>query len=156
SEEKSGREAMVLLRSHGLAAGAAARVLRRYGHRTLDVVREHPYRLAEDVTGIGFRTADRIALSLGVRPDSTERAEAAVLHLIAEAAEAEGHVYLPHEELLLRARRLLAAGDATAIERAIEERRSSGAIAIEGEGPERRVYAAFLREAEADAARRLT
>lgn len=85
-----------------LPAYLAQAVHERYGEDALDVLRRHPYRLARDVRGIGFATADRIARALGVDADSVDRVEAGVLHVL-EQSEQDGHCALPIEELVQRA-----------------------------------------------------
>jgi len=100
------REVMVFLQSHGIGAGQALRIFKRYGAQAVARIRENPYRLAEEVYGIGFLSADRIAARLGVSPDSPLRAQAGLLYSLREAAE-RGHVYLPRAVLLEQARRLL-------------------------------------------------
>ncbi len=152
--ERSGRDAAIFLRSLGLNAGQAARARELYGEHLVETVRSDPYRLAAEIDGIGFRTADRLALSLGFAPDAPERLEASVVHVLAEAAEKDGHVYLPIEEAIAKVKALVGA-DARAIEDAIERKRLQGAVAVEGVAPDRRVLAEFLRAAEAEVAARL-
>jgi len=105
-QQRGHREVLLFLASHGVAAGVAMKVARRYGATALEVVRSNPYRLAEEVVGIGFLTADRIARGLGVPADAPERLEAGLLHTLARAAE-EGHTALPEPRLLESARRVL-------------------------------------------------
>ncbi|MCB9550906.1 MAG: ATP-dependent RecD-like DNA helicase [Myxococcales bacterium] len=109
AERAHQRDALIFLQSLGVQAGTARRIFRRYDANTIPLVRDNPYRLAEEVSGIGFATADRIAHALGFGPDHPARAAAALVHLLARAAE-EGHVYLPRDVLLDRAAALL--GDA--------------------------------------------
>ncbi len=106
AEHKDIREIMMFLQSHGVTPGYAARIHRHYGRQTVAVIRENPYRLAEEVFGIGFRTADRIAHSLGIQPTSPYRVRAGIRHLLAEGST-EGHVYLPREALVERAASVL-------------------------------------------------
>ncbi len=107
SEQRHSHETMIFLQSLGLGSGMAARVWRRYGADTIAIVKRNPYRLAEDVRGIGFLTADRIALNSGIAKDSEVRAEAGLLHCLSTAAEEYGHVYLRQSELLLTANEVL-------------------------------------------------
>ncbi len=107
TEQRQSHETMIYLQSQGIGAGQAARIWRRYGPDAIAVVKRNPYRLAEDVRGIGFLSADRIALSMGVAPDSELRAEAGLLHCLRTAAEDGGHVYLRQSELLLSANETL-------------------------------------------------
>ena len=90
AEQKAVREIMVFLQSHGVGSARAVRIYRLYGDQAVDRVRENPYRLTLDVRGIGFRTADAIAQSLGFEADSIPRARAGVRHVLQELA-GEGH-----------------------------------------------------------------
>jgi len=96
------READTFLQSYGVGPAQVMRVYRTYGADTVRLVKTNPYRLADDVKGIGFRTADRIAQSLGILKDSPERARAGVLYVLNEATN-EGHMLLPDEVLIARA-----------------------------------------------------
>jgi exodeoxyribonuclease V alpha subunit len=89
---------MSFLRGCGVSPGYAARIYRKYGEETRNVVRNNPYRLAEDIFGVGFRTADKIALEIGLAPDSPHRIRAAILYSLKQAQEA-GHTFLPVPEL---------------------------------------------------------
>lgn len=98
-DEKDSREAMIFLQSQGVGAGVAARVYKHYGAQTVQSVEHDPYRLAREVPGIGFLTADQIAVNLGLPRDSIRRAEAGVLHTLEESS-AKGDVYLPALRLI--------------------------------------------------------
>ena len=87
------RDALVFLQGLGISSALASRIWTRFEAQTIQRVRENPYRLAEDVTGIGFKTADRIAQALGFEPDCAIRAAAALVHILGRAID-EGHVYL--------------------------------------------------------------
>jgi exodeoxyribonuclease V alpha subunit len=106
AEQREAREVMVFLQSHGVATGHAIKICKRYGQDALRQVREDPYRLAIDIHGIGFLSADRIAAALGFAKTARERVEAGVLHLLSEAAD-RGHLFLPQARLTEEARRLL-------------------------------------------------
>jgi exodeoxyribonuclease V alpha subunit len=95
-EQKEIRNVMLFLQSHGVGPAHATKIFKKYGHAALAVLRENPYRLAEDVFGIGFRTADKIAQSIGVPPDSPVRAESGVLYVLNRFRE-EGHVFYPRK-----------------------------------------------------------
>ena len=101
------QEVMVFLHAHGISPSHAVRIHRMYGKTAPDLLRENPYRLASDIPGIGFLTADRIARGLGVPADSPRRARAAVLHALSTASD-EGHCCLPRPDLEERTVRLLA------------------------------------------------
>ena len=76
ADQKEIREVMLFLHSHGVSSSFAAKIFKQYGQRSISIVKENPYRLAEDIFGIGFITADRIAENLGVEKDSPLHAEA--------------------------------------------------------------------------------
>ena len=93
------QDVMVFLRGHGVSSAFAARIVKKYGKDAINVVRSNPYRLAHEVWGIGFRTADEIAQKLGIARDAPERLEAGLLHAL-ETANEDGHMHLPDEELV--------------------------------------------------------
>jgi exodeoxyribonuclease V alpha subunit len=105
-EQRALREVMVFLQAHGASAALAARIVRRYGPKAMVVVSREPYRLALDVNGIGFKTADRIAASVGIARDSPERMQAGALQVIHDLTEA-GHVWTSRAELVARAAQML-------------------------------------------------
>ena len=105
-DQKDIRELMIFLRGHGVSAAYATRIFKHYGKASLEVVRENPYRLAMDVFGIGFLTADQIAQRLGIPQDSPLRAEGGVNYVLHQATE-EGHVCVPRSWLLKQCEKLL-------------------------------------------------
>lgn len=107
NEQRAVRDVMVFLQSHGASVHLAARILKRYGAKAVSIVSSDPYRLAIDVWGIGFRTADRIAAEMGIAKDSPQRMQAALLQALRDATES-GHCYLVAEDLIQRATQLLA------------------------------------------------
>ncbi|HEX3476759.1 MAG TPA: ATP-dependent RecD-like DNA helicase [Kofleriaceae bacterium] len=100
------QDVMVFLRGHGVSAAFAARIVKKYGKNAINVVRANPYRLAHEIWGIGFRTADAIAGQLGIARDAPERLEAGLLHALETSAE-DGHMHLPDDELIGAAAELL-------------------------------------------------
>ena len=106
AEQKDIREVMVFLQSQGVSSGYASKIYKAYGKESIAVVKENPYRLAYDIWGIGFLTADRIAEKLGFAKDSPLRAQAGLLYALHELAD-EGHVFYPTEKLLANASSLL-------------------------------------------------
>ena len=100
------RDVLVFLQAHGASPALAARIARRYGPQAIQIVKTDPYRLALDVSGIGFKTADRMAQGLGIARDSPERMQAAILQALLDATEA-GHVCSPSAAVLSRAIALL-------------------------------------------------
>jgi len=133
-EQKHVREVMVFLQSHGVSGHLAVKVWKAYGENAIRVVRANPYRLALDIFGVGFLTADRIATSLGVDKASSTRAEAGALHVLGGFSD-EGHVYCPEDRLVADASELLGiepAGITTALDslaasgRIVREPRAGG------------------------------
>lgn len=104
------RDVMLFLQEYDVSPSLAVRIFRHYGKESISILRENPYRLAEEVYGIGFITADKIARKLGLPFDSPQRARAAILFLLNQASE-QGHVYLPQNELLGKVEELLCAGN---------------------------------------------
>ncbi len=100
------QQIMVFLTGHGIAPGVAVKAYGKYGAAAVDVVRENPYRLAEEVIGVGFRTADRIAQRIGIPADAPQRLQAGLLFTLNEAS-LDGHVFLPRTKLLDDASALL-------------------------------------------------
>lgn len=119
AEQAQQREAMVFLQSYGVTPALAVKIYKRYGENVRQVITRNPYRLVEDVEGIGFKTADRIAASLGIEQSSEYRLSAGVKYTLSEATAGAGHCYLPRPELALAARRLLGS-DADSIDRTID------------------------------------
>ncbi len=117
-EQKEIREVMIFLQSHGVGSGYATKIFKHYGNRSIRVVKENPYRLATDIFGIGFLTADRIAEKLGFPKDSGVRAEAGILYALYQLSD-EGHVYYPYELLVQRCQEILEV-DREVIVRAID------------------------------------
>ena len=104
--QKELQNVLVFLRTHGLGAGLAARIVKRYGASASALVEANPYRLADDVIGVGFRTADRLAGQMGIEPLADERLDAAMEYVLGQAAR-EGHCYLPEAVLVQRTSELL-------------------------------------------------
>lgn len=106
SEQKVIREIMVFLQSHGIGTGRAVRIYKTYGDESIIKVSENPYRLALDIHGIGFKTADTLAMKMGIAPDSLIRAQAGVRHVLQEIAD-DGHCAASWENLVKSASELL-------------------------------------------------
>ena len=106
-EQQKAREAMIFLQSYGIPANLSVKISRLYGENTPEVIRQNPYRLCEDLEGVGFLTADRIGTALGVSPESESRIQAAIKYVLREVATSIGHVYLPKNELVRRTSALL-------------------------------------------------
>lgn len=159
-EQRGIRELMVFLQSHGVQAGHAVKIYKRFGSDALAVVREDPFRLAAEVFGIGFKTADRIAFALGLPADAPRRLEAGLLHALAEASD-RGHLYLPKERLFGDAAALLGGTDLQLLSRALEAIGGDGRAVIEpgkeatAGAAETAVYLAAHHLAETELAERL-
>ncbi|HEX5051484.1 MAG TPA: ATP-dependent RecD-like DNA helicase [Planctomycetota bacterium] len=108
--QKDLQNVLVFLRAHGLGPGLAARIVKRYGTTASAIVQANPYRLADDVVGVGFRTADRLAGQLGIAPGAPERLDAGLEFCLTQAAK-EGHCFLPEDELVRRTTELLACAE---------------------------------------------
>jgi len=100
-DQKEIRDVMVFLLSHGVSSGYAIKIFKAYGNRSIAVVKENPYRLAMDIFGIGFVTADQIAEKLGFDKDSPHRIEAGIIYVLNQLSD-DGHVYYPDELLLAK------------------------------------------------------
>jgi exodeoxyribonuclease V alpha subunit len=98
-EQKAIKEVMVFLQSVGVSTSIAVRIYKEYGDAAIDVVKQEPYRLASDVWGIGFKTADAIAVAVGIPHDSPERVKAGIQYALSQSSDA-GNCYLPREKLL--------------------------------------------------------
>ncbi|WP_431982397.1 SF1B family DNA helicase RecD2 [Streptomyces qinglanensis] len=105
-EQKAIKEVMVFLQGVGVSTSIAVRIYKQYGDASISVVRGNPYRLAADVWGIGFLTADRIAQAVGIPHDSPERVKAGLRHALSHSSD-QGHCYLPEERLIAEAVKLL-------------------------------------------------
>ena len=105
-EKKDLRQAMMFLTQYGISVPLAVKIYQQYGNRTYQVVEENPYRLADDISGIGFKIADEIASRIGIHTDSDYRIRSGLLYVLLQAT-GEGHTCLPKENLLHRASALL-------------------------------------------------
>src|SRR5246500_3864971 len=106
AEQKAVREIMVFLHGHGVSTARAVRIFKTYGPDAIQVMTENPYRLARDIRGIGFKTADAIAMKLGIEKTAMVRVRAGISYALTEAMN-EGHCGLPTEELVPLAEKLL-------------------------------------------------
>lgn len=106
NEKRDLRQAMIFLQQYGITMNLAVKVYQAYGQDVYGIIRENPYRLADDIDGVGFRTADEIAARVGIRMDSDFRVRSGILYTLLQASE-EGHTYLPETELTPRASKLL-------------------------------------------------
>ncbi|HLK36622.1 MAG TPA: ATP-dependent RecD-like DNA helicase [Polyangiaceae bacterium] len=159
-EHRALRDVMVFLQARGSTPALANRIVRRYGANAMNVVSREPYRLALDVRGVGFKTADRIAASMGVAADSPERMQAGLLQVVHDETDA-GHVWTSQSELEGRAAQMLAldADDRdvrSRLTRAVDSLRLGGRVVAEPGGDGGHVlYASDMHASEVRAAARL-
>jgi exodeoxyribonuclease V alpha subunit len=128
-EQRQIKEVMLFLQANGVSTSLAVKIYKAYGDAAISVVRNDPYRLARDIYGIGFITADKIARNLGIAPDAPERAAAGVAYVLSQMAD-EGHVYVPYSELIAEAARLLEIDEAR-VAQAIEALATDEQVRIE-------------------------
>jgi exodeoxyribonuclease V alpha subunit len=148
-EQREVREVMLFLQGHGVSSSYATRIYKTYRQEAIQVVRENPYRLAQDIRGIGFKTADKIAQQLGIDPASPFRAQAALEHTLNELAD-EGHVFAPAGELVAACMKAIELPEELLMT-ALDGLQESGRIVREGES----VYLRGLYRAERGATDRL-
>ena len=153
SEQQAVREVMLFLQGHGVSPAYASRIYKTYGQAAVATVQADPYRLARDIAGIGFKTADRIAEKLGIPEDSPLRARAGILYVLQELTE-EGHVYALEATLLQRAEANLGISHPLLASALADLARGKQVVVDELPGG-RAVYLAALHAAEEQAARRL-
>jgi exodeoxyribonuclease V alpha subunit len=144
---------MVFLQGHEVSPAYAVKIYKIYGDKAISVVKENPYRLALDINGIGFKTADKIARSMGIDPNSQIRAKAGIIHVLSELVD-EGNVYYPDQELKKKAGELLEV-DPAILETALATLAEQDRIMIEELPEGKAVYLTPLYVAEANVARRL-
>ena len=153
------RDVMIFLQGHGVSSAYGARIFKAYGPASLDVVKNNPFLLARDISGMGFRTADNIAFKLGFDPHSDVRAEAGIIYSLQEVRD-DGHCFFPEADLIERCAKELDIPQET-LKAALPRLAGEGRIVrevfgeTEGEGGERRVFLKDLYEAETALAFRL-
>ncbi len=155
-EKRDAREAMTFLQKYGITNNLAIRIYNTYGEKLYGIMRENPYRLAEDINGIGFRIADEIASRIGIHTDSDYRIRSGILYILLQAG-GEGHCFLPEETLLSRAAELLgleASVMAPQLQNLAMDKKLVIKMPTAGE-TERRVYASTFYYAELNCAKML-
>ena len=155
-EHQSARRAMVFLQSYGIPPALAVKISKFYGDQTPDIIRQDPYRLCDDLEGVGFKTADRIGIALGIAPDSASRIRCAVKYVLREAAASSGHIYLPEDELCASSASLLQISRdlcARAVTSLLLDRSLIGES--DGESDTRRIYLPAFWHAEQEVALRI-
>ncbi|MCI5585266.1 MAG: ATP-dependent RecD-like DNA helicase [Lachnospiraceae bacterium] len=153
-EKKDMRQAMLFLQQYGISHTLAVRIYETYGAKTLQVIRENPYQLAEDVHGIGFRMSDEIAFRMGIRTDSDFRIRSGILYTLL-LASVEGHAYLP-KEILLRNTSIMLELKPEQIELQLSNLAMDKKVVIKTDGENIFVYAWVYYYAELNCARMLS
>jgi exodeoxyribonuclease V alpha subunit len=153
AEQRIIREIMLFLHSNGVSTARAVRIYKTYGADAVQLISENPYRLARDIRGIGFRTADQIAAKLGIEKTALIRVRAGISFALAEALD-EGHCGLPREELLVLARQLLEV-PLELVDTALELELADGTVVADDVDGQRCVFLAGLYRAEREIAEKL-
>src|SRR5271167_4256870 len=146
AEQKVIREIMLFLHSNGVGTSRAVRIYKTYGADAVQLISENPYRLARDIRGIGFRTADQIAAKLGIEKTALIRVRAGIAYALTEAMD-EGHCGLPAEELISLTQTLLE-GPAELVETALRLELDDGAVVADDLEGRRCIFLAALYRAE--------
>ena len=137
-EEKADmRKAMMFLQKYGISLNLGAKIYQKYGDSVYGVLQENPYRLADDISGVGFRIADEIAGRIGIHMDSDYRIRSGMMYTLQQAA-GEGHVYLPKEELFHRASELLGVDESymekhlmdLSVDRKVVQKEENGSVLV--------------------------
>jgi exodeoxyribonuclease V alpha subunit len=153
AEQKAVREIMVFLHNHGVSTARAVRIFKTYGADALRVMTDNPYRLARDIRGIGFKSADAIAMKLGIEKTAMVRVRAGISYALTEAME-EGHCGLPTDELVPMAEKLLEVPQQL-IRTALELELQEGTVVADRVGETPCIFLAGLHRAERTIAYRL-
>lgn len=152
-EKKDMREAFVFLQKYGISNTLAVKIYNKYGMELYGIMKENPYRLAEDIEGVGFRIADEIAAKIGIHTDSDYRIRSGILYTLLQAS-AEGHTYLPAEVLKERCAYLLGL-EKEAVTPQLSNLAMDKKLVIKIKGEQQRVYASSYYYAELSCARML-
>src|SRR5262252_6107093 len=153
AEQKIVREIMVFLHSHGVGTARAVRIFRTYGSDAIQVMTENPYRLARDIRGIGFKTADAIAMKLGIEKTAMIRVRAGISYALTEAMD-DGHCGLPTDELMPLAEKLLEV-PLELVRTALDLELADGTVVTDSVGETPCTFLAGLHRAERAIAERL-
>jgi exodeoxyribonuclease V alpha subunit len=150
-DQKVVRQIMVFLQSHGVGTMRAVRIYKTYGEKAVEIVQENPYRLAQDIRGIGFKTADQLAQRLGIDAHSLIRARAGANHVLLELS-GQGHCAFPQVQLIEEAVKLLEIPDEI-IKNAIEQEITEGTLVREVTDQDTWLYLVHLYKAEVNLAK---
>ena len=153
-EHRQSREIMVFLTGLGFAPAISLKIFKRYGDLSMEIVKNDPYRLADEVRGVGFHTSDSIALSMSFQLEDERRIRCGVKYALSEAMSGSGHTFLPRSVLVQEAARLLNV-DAALADRSVLQMVLKGELVIENAEEGEAVYLRALYDAESDVAVRL-
>lgn len=154
AQQNGMRNTLIFLQNYGLTPNLSMKIYRAFGEATESVLRANPYRLVDEINGVGFRTADEIAMSLGFGRESEFRLRSGLKYVLSEAANGPGHVYLPKEMLLAQAARMLGAEE-TLVDGVMRGLILQGDLIAEVIGDDTAVYLPRLHRAECETARLL-
>jgi exodeoxyribonuclease V alpha subunit len=156
-EQKGIKEIMIFLQGHGVGSAYSAKIYKQYGDQAIEMVKENPYRLAQDIHGIGFMTADQIAQHLGIDRNSLIRAKAGLLYVLNQLT-GEGHVYYPEPKMIQKAKEILHVDEEFIIQ-AVGELTKEKELFLEDLDPDghlKAVYLAPFHAAEIGVAQKLS
>ncbi|MCF0132621.1 MAG: ATP-dependent RecD-like DNA helicase [Blautia sp.] len=154
TEKAEMRRAMIFLQKYGISLNLGVKIYQKYGENLYNVLQENPYRLADDISGVGFKIADEIASRIGIHTDSDYRIRSGMMYVLLQAAS-EGHVYLPKEELYARASELLGV-DSSYMEKHLMDMLLDRKLIVKEQEAEQVVYPARYYYLELNTARMLT
>lgn len=152
-EKKDMREAFVFLQKYGISNALAVKIYNKYGMELYGIMRENPYRLAEDIEGVGFKIADEIAAKIGIHTDSDYRIRSGILYILLQAS-GEGHTYLPAEILEEKSAELLGVGKEAVVPQ-LSNLAMDKKLVMKTKGEEQRVYASSYYYTELSCAKML-
>ena len=153
AEKSDMRKAMMFLQKYGISLNLGAKIYQKYGDSVYSVLQENPYRLADDISGVGFKIADEIAYRIGIHTDSDYRIKSGMVYTLLQAT-GEGHVYLPKDELFQRAAELLGV-DSSYMEKHLVDLAMDRKIVQKEQGDQRLIYPAQYYYLELNTARML-
>ena len=150
NEKRDLRQAMIFLQQFGITMNLAVKIYNKYGQEVYGILKENPYRLADDIEGVGFRTADDIAAKAGIRTDSDFRVRSGILYTLLQAS-GEGHTFLPQEELTAKTSELLGI-DKDIIEKNYMDLSIERKIIMKQSGEQTQIYSASFYYMETNTA----
>ncbi len=152
-EKKDMRKAMIFLQQYGISMNLAVKIYQAYGQNMYDIIRQNPYKMADDIEGVGFKMADEIAMKAGINSNSDFRIKSGMLYLLSQSG-INGHSYMPADLLLQQAKEMLGA-DMEAMEQYLADLMIEKKIVVKRKGEEKRVYGTAYYYAELNIAVKL-